>query len=493
MTVEATDRRAEVRELRRTIRDWRRGRAELNLVEALGDAYIALFATVMLTAMLGNVLIGVGRVAGDLCTSEGCREGRALLPWLVALGGVVVVLGLSRMFGPVFTSPATASWLLSTPADRGALLRRRLGWPMLLGFAVVLVVTAAGATLGGLGPAVVVAAAATAGLLAAGGVAFAALGQGRRLLPVGWALTLVLWAALLLLALHRLPELDAPRSAGPWIGAALAATALTVALAVLAHRRLPFLHARTVAPGGRLAPGLSGALAALDLALAYDVLLAHHWRRRTTVGVRRGGPRGLAAVVWTDLVRIRRRPVPLVGLAATVVVPYAVAVTGAERVVFLVTTLAGFLAALPLLGGLRVLTRSADLTRMLPFSLGAARWATLAVPGVALLAFGLAGAPAVAGALDVQPGDGFLVGVAVGAVSLAAAVRWVTGRPPDYGRPLVSSPAGAIPTNLYGSALRGVDMWLLTGAPMLLAPGGGGAVVSVVLAMVIVGYLAGRR
>src|SRR3546814_14457164 len=85
----------------------------------------------MLGAMLVSVLVNVASLSDELCTSAGCREGRSLLPWLVATGSLVLVLTLSRMFGPVFASPAVSSWLLSTPAARGALLRPRIWRPAL--------------------------------------------------------------------------------------------------------------------------------------------------------------------------------------------------------------------------------------------------------------------------------------------------------------------------------------------------------------------------
>ena len=48
------------------------------------------------------------------------------LPWLVALAVALLALGLARLLGPVFSPPAANAWLLSTPVDRGALLRP--GW-----------------------------------------------------------------------------------------------------------------------------------------------------------------------------------------------------------------------------------------------------------------------------------------------------------------------------------------------------------------------------
>ena len=76
---------------------------------------------------------------------------------------------------------------------------------------------------------------------------------------------------------------------------------------------------------------------------------------------------------------------------------------------------------------------------------------------------------------------------------MAAAVRWVTGRPPDYSRPLVSTPAGAVPTNLYGSALRGLDILVLTVAPLLAWHEQAGAEVSIGLSLLTLGVLIGRE
>lgn len=68
----------------------------------------------------------------------------------------------------------------------------------------------------------------------------------------------------------------------------------------------------------------------------------------------------------------------------------------------------------------------------------------------------------------------------------------MTGRPPDYSAPLVSTPAGGVPTNLYGSILRGVDVALLGTAPMLLSPTTTGALWSLVVAGGVLAYLLGR-
>jgi len=466
-------------------------------VDVLGDVYVAVFATVMFGSMLANVVLNVGRVSDELCVTRGCHEARSLLPWTVALAVLVVTLALSRLLGPVFVTPAVGSWLLPTPVDRAELLRPRLVKILVICVLGVCPIVAAAAVLAGFGVGPTVGLVGVSALLGVAGVSLVALAQ-RRQGPVArlvtWSLALALWATLLTLATRRLPLVGTPEVfSTAWLAVLLAAGVAAVIATVRALRSLAHLRDRAVTPGGQLAPGLSGALASLDLALLFDVLLAHRWRRHDAVRPRRGGPSGLGALLWTDLTRLRRAPQPLVTLAAVVVVPYAGVVAGAGRIVVLVAALAGFLATLPLLSGLRVLVRTPGLARLMPFSVARLRWAVLVVPtGLAVL-FGLACGPAVGQGLEVPAGAGLLLGLAVGLSGLASAVRWVTGRPPDYSRPLVSTPAGGVPTNLYGSAVRGFDVLLLTTAPMLLAPTVRGGEASLLLTAVVLAYLTGRR
>ncbi|WP_460818245.1 DUF6297 family protein [Nocardioides korecus] len=496
--------RAEVRELRRDLRHWRRGRADTTLAEAVGDAYVVLFAGLVVTSMILSVLVNLRLVSDAACSAGSCRDARSLLPWLTAAAALSLALAVARLFGPVFVSPAVASWLLAAPVDRRALLLRRLLTTALGVAAAVLVVVLAAATLGGLPvPALVVLAVGSAALTLVGvgvaAVSQAAVSQGAGAGRVGWAsattwaAATVAWLGLLALAL-RLPVRVTWRPTplvAVVVGLALLALAV-VALAVAA-RRLPRLARHQVAPGGRLAPGLSGALATLDLALAYDVVHGHRWHTHLPVRSRRGGPSGPAALVWADVVRVVRTPRTVVLPLAAVVVPYAAQAAGAGRVTLLLAALALFVAGLPLLAGLRVLTRTPSLLRLLPFPASTARRAALAVPAAVLGVAGLAAAPALARAERVDPATAALLGLAVGLAALTGAVRWVSGRPPDYSRPLVSTPAGAVPTNLYGSAARGFDVLLLTVAPVLFAPSVDGALVSAAVSGAVLSYLLGRR
>ncbi len=487
----------EVRDLKGDIRHWRRGRIDTTIFEAIGDAYVAVFATLMLGSMVVSVIVNLRLVSEDLCTVGGCQEARTVFPWLAGISLLAVVLAVARLFGPVFVSPAVGSWLLSAPVDRAALLRPRLLWTGAITLFVTGLLAAGTSTLAGFGiPALVAFAVATASLGLAG-VCVAALSQAGRGLAarvLTWLLGLLVWAGLLLVALGDGPVSTPPtgRSTGWWLGSAAIALG-ALGLTWLTVARVGRLGRHDVAPGGSLAPGLSGAMATLDLALVYDVLLAHRWNAHDAVRSRRGGPAGQAALVWCDLSRLRRSPQTLVLLAGAVVLPYAAEAAGTGRVLLLVSAFAGFVAGLPLLTGLRVVTRTPSLVRAMPFTAASARRSMLVVPATALLLFGLATTPALHEAVGTTWVRSVELGLTVGFCALAAAVRWVTGRPPDYARPLVSTPAGGVPTNLYGSIVRGFDILLVTTAPVLFSPTGGGAVVSLALAFGVLSYLVGRE
>ncbi len=487
---------AEVRELRGEIRHWRRGRATARLVDVLGDAYIALLAVAMFGSALVNVVINVRRAAGAACSAAGCLEARTVLPWVTGVTGVVLVLAVARLFGPVFVSPAVDSWLMTAPVDRGSVLRPRL--LATVGIALVAGgLIAAGASAVATFPgAALLSFTGSAALLSVAAVCLAALSQsagGIVARVLTWVLVAAVWVGLLVLALGRAPVADPPVGSTPWTAGLAAGAVLGLVLLALTVRRLPRLRRRDVAAGGALAPGISGALASLDLALAFDVVLAHRWTGHGSVRPRRGGPSGAVALVWLDLTRVRRSPQTVLLLAAAVVVPYAAETAGGGRVVVLVAALTGFLAGLPLLTGLRAITRTPSIARAMPFPASTTRMATLAVPAGLLAAYGLATAGALDGSLEVGPTSAGVFGLVVGASALAAATRWVTGRPPDYSKPLVTTPAGAVPTNLYGSIVRGFDVLVLTTAPVLIWPTGTGALVSLLFSFAVLSYLVGRE
>ncbi|HEU4568157.1 MAG TPA: DUF6297 family protein, partial [Marmoricola sp.] len=423
----------EVREIRADIRHWRRGRAEARFWDVFTDAYIAVFATLMFGAIAINILVHARWATAAGCRSGGCAEARSWLPWVVGLAVAVAALGVARLFGPAHASPATASWLLAAPLDRAGLLRPRLLALTGVLLVVAAVVAAVVATLVGFVVAAIVAYSVTVALVVLGGVGVAVFSQaGRPVLgrALTWSLAAAVWALLLLVALDAAPVLADPPVGVTWIALLVVVLLAAVAAAVLALRRLGLLSRRDLAPGGRMAPGLSGALATLDLALLYDVLLTRRWAARESVRPRRGGPSGAMALVRVDLVRLRRSPQTLLVVAAAVVVPYAAATLGLGRAQPLAVSLTGFLTGLGLCSALRVVTRTPSLLRAMPFPVATTRATMLVVPGVALVLFGLACTPSLHASSDVTWETAVWMGAACGASALAAAVRWVTGRPP---------------------------------------------------------------
>ncbi len=462
----------------------------------LEDAYVALLAVVMLGSMAVNVLINVSHLTDDACRTATCTSDRVLLAWLVSGAVLAACWAMGRAVGPVHVSPGAASWLLAAPVDRGELLRTRLWGMLALAVAVTAPVAAAAGVLAGFGwPSV--------GALSVGAAATAALGtaalahrqvSGRHPAALLVPVTLLLvWAGLVVIATDVTPGLAAPETprGSTWLLVGLSWVAV-LAVAVSATALTRRLRRIDVAPGGALVPGLGGALAALDLALMYDVLVAHRSRRRAVRTPVRGGPTGLGALVWRDVVRLRRNLGTVALLAGSAALPYAVDALGGGRVVVVTVVLTGFIVGLPLLVSLRVLARSAGMQRMFPTTVAATRCAALVVPALLLIAHALACAWALRDITDL-PVDAVQIAFACGVGALAAGVRWVCGRPPDYGRPLVSSPAGGVPTNLYGSVLRGFDVALLASAPMLISPTANAAVISVLLSLAVLGYLTGRR
>jgi hypothetical protein len=487
---------ADLRELRQQVRVWRRGRADTRLLDALSDAYIALFASAMLTSMAVSVVVNVRDVAGQECTSSACTDARAALPWLFGVSLVAGTLAGARLLGPMLVSPAVATWLLPTPVDRRALLRSRLAGTGTVALVTSAVLAAGAATLAGFPRAEVVSYAACVGaacLLAIGVAAVCQAARSRAAQVLTWLLAAAVWVGLLLLTLDAVPAAaSAARSGTGWAVAVAVLAGLALVAAQRAYAGLPRLGRDQLTPGGSLVPGLSGALAGLDFALVYDVLVARHWRSRSTVRTVRGRGAGPSALAWREVVRLRRTPQVLVVLAASLVVPYLGGTLGLGRADLLVATTTGFLASSGLFSSLRVLSRTPSLVRCLPFTPAQVRTACLSVPAAVVVVWALAAAPALGRALEVPDSEAVALALAVGVTAVTAVVRWVTGRPPDYQLPLVTSPMGAVPTSLYVSAARGFDVLLLGSAPLLIAPTVTGAEISLALNGVVLAVLVNR-
>lgn len=478
-------------ELRAQLRDWRRGRAGVGLRELLEEGYVALLATAVLGSMATSAVLHAGRLAVH-CEAAGCMPARTATPYLVAAGWLWFVLGVVGLLGPLVISSASSSWLFSTPVDRGALLRPQLATGLALSAVIgALVPAGVGAGCGWPLPSALILGLLT-GLVSATAYASAVVDQASRseqrprsvLRRTGAVvLALVVVVGMVAVGAGRVTG-AAPLSAAAGIALTTAALVALIAAVIRAGRSLTTVSRRVLDEGAGLTSGLAGALAALDFALAYDVVVARVARAPRAPSRLRG--RGVAALAWADLARLRRAPGRLLTLLGMLPVAYALRALDVGAFVAPLTMTALLAAGLMLLPGLRTVSVSPTLARMLGTSDARLRLGALAVPAGLLLLLGVTTAPA-------MPGGGLLAGLAVGLGATAAAARWVTGRQADYGRPLVSTPAGGVPTNLYGSIVRGLDVVALASVPLLLSPTAGGAAISLALDAVVLAVLVFRH
>jgi hypothetical protein len=470
---------ASPRELKRLIKDWRSGRATRNVLQAMSDAYVAVFSAVMIGAMVVNVILKAQRTIAQ-CTSVSCLSARAILPWAAFAAAVALALAASRLFGPVLASAAEGFWLLDAPISRAKLLRSRLIGAVLAAFLGGALVGALVAALTGSTVIEIVVWSAATALSAAASVAFAAAQQGIERHVLTRVATYV-FGLLGVGALFSVVGVAAgwfsfgfSDERGLELGLIMIGASGLVLLAssVLAALRLGRIRRARLLSGGALVSGISGAFFALDIGLARDIVVERRALERGHVHPRRGKGLGLEALVWREWQRLWRFPQPLLVLAGTIVVPYAADALGMSTLTPVFAALALFGATIPLLGGLRVLTRTGGLARCLPFSLARIKLASIAVPAILAGIWAVATTPAYMGfgdgAVERTVPDASLMAIATAAAGLLAAVRWTQAKGVDFGAPMVASQAGAFPPGLVTNLFRGFDVCLLTTAPLLL-------------------------
>jgi hypothetical protein len=470
---------ASPRELKRLIKDWRAGRATRNVLQAMSDAYVAVFSAVMIGAMVVNVILKAQRTIAQ-CTSVSCLSARAILPWAAFAAAVALALAASRLFGPVLASAAEGFWLLDAPISRAKLLRSRLIGAVLAAFLGGALVGALVAALTGSTVIEIVVWSAATALSAAASVAFAAAQQGIERHVLTRVATYV-FGLLGVGALFSVVGVAAgwfsfgfSDERGLELGQIMIGASGLVLLvsSVLAALRLGRIRRARLLSGGALVSGISGAFFALDIGLARDIVVERRAIERGHVHPRRGKGLGLEALVWREWQRLWRFPQPLLVLAGTIVVPYAADALGMSTLTPVFAALALFGATIPLLGGLRVLTRTGGLARCLPFSLARIKLASIAVPAILAGIWAVATTPAYMGfgdgAVERTVPDASLMAIATAAAGLLAAVRWTQAKGVDFGAPMVASQAGAFPPGLVTNLFRGFDVCLLTTAPLLL-------------------------
>lgn len=489
--------RARAREINKQVRTWRRDRANTTLYEQLSEAYIWVFSALLIGAMGISALIQTRVNVADECTSATCGDARTALLWTSTIGTLGLVVAVAGALGPVMVSAAAGSWLLSTPLDRRPLLRTRLVMASVLAAAIGAAVIAVAALLAGLSPGALAVWAGCTALAAAALTLLAAWQQSRSAPFARWTamfLLTVAWIATVLVAFGATPATSADWLKGPaGVAVLVAAGIVAVLLGILAMRHISDLRRADLTGSGTVMSSMSGALAGLDFALAYDVLVARKWRHVATVRPVRGGPGGAWALVWRDVVRLRRSPGALTVLGSTLVVPYVLVALDLYATIIPLSALTALLCGLWLFPALRTVANSPGLVRSFPMPMNAVRAATLAVPGTVVVLWAVAAAPAISHGVVGTPGETLLVAFATGTAALGAIARLLLAGPPDYSTPLVTSPAGAVPPGLLISSLRGFDVLALLTVPLLISPTADGSLVSLGLCGAVMAFLLLRR
>lgn len=468
---------ADEQQLKLLMRDWRKGRADRNILQALQDAYIMVFGVVIIGAMLVSSIIRAQQSVSG-CETDQCLAARGLLPWAAVAAVLSFALVISRLFGPVVASSAEGFWLMDAPIDRAKLLRGRL-------LSALGVAALAGALFGALVAALTGSSlteigiwALASGLGAFGLTAFAAAEQGaertwitRTLQIIVGIVTFGILGLLIAIAAGWLPveplqviSIDFAYLVG---GAGLIIGLISL---IIAWRRVRNIRRQRLTSGGSLLSGLQGAAFAMDFALVRDILIDHESRNKGHVRATRGAGSGTTAIIMRDLQRLWRRPKPLVFWLASMVVPYAVQALGITSLNPPLSALVLMVAMIGFLNTLRVLTRTKGLQRCFPMSPGQVKQAAMTVPAILALIWSAAVAPAFIGAIGGAQQDlleGILHALITGVAGFLAAVRWVSAKPADYGGPMVSVGMGAMPPGMMFTIFRGVDMVALITLPIV--------------------------
>lgn len=468
------------RQLMLLVKDWRKGRATRTLWDVLTDGYVAVFTLVVVAAMVISAIRAAQNQASG-CSTAGCGTARELLPWLVMTGAWVAALAVSRIFGPVVASAAEGFWLLDAPLQRSRVLARRM-WLMVAGAGVLGAALAALVTaLTGLPTGAVVAWTVATGITSAGWIGFAAAQQGAArtsLVRIAQAIVAALAVAVLL-------GVIATASGWATLGMAVGLSVqlaivvgvvglvLCIVAALLARSRLDKVGRSQLVNGGELVSGMQGAAFALDFALMRDILVERRNQIRGQVRPQRGHGLGTRAIVWRDVQRLTRNPAPLVGLAVSVVVPYALNSLGLSALAPSLSALVLVAVMVPFLDSMRVLSRTKGLARLFPMSNAQLRDAVSIVPVVLAFLWAVLATPAFMLPLGgqhagLQPNH-LLYGLVAAAAGLLGAIRWVSAKSANYNVPMVSTGAGAVPPGLMFNLVRGVDVVVVVTFPLVMS------------------------
>ena len=374
-----------------------------------------------------------------------------LLGVLVPTSAVLMVCRLALALGPVIAFPAEEGWLLSTPADRRAILLPRI------------LVTAAGGALSGFLIGL------TGGFLApdASLVGCLVLGAASGWCAVAAALCVqpsvaghstarrVVDAALVGAVLLSGVALWDPHLADdvfPAMGSAVrwgrGMVVVTIVVSTIAFVRLGRLDRRALTGGTSLVSALGTAASFLDPKVFANALLVRHCSQLATVRSRRLGVRPGRAVLRAELARVIRRPGAWGNAGAAALFVYIAWALMWPAAAVALHIVAAFVAVRPFSRGLEQVCRSTALRFALGISDGCLHALHLVVPvAVALLWSGVTAPAAGGSAVVVAP---------LAVFGAAATVYRLATRPdPDYGGVLIDTPLGVMPADLLRQVSRG--------------------------------------
>jgi hypothetical protein len=430
------------------------------------DWYAAGFAAVVAALYLSDLLASpLSRLsaAGRTPTQEAATQ--AVAGSGLVIGAAAGLLLLALALGPLALSPADASWLLLSPLDRRAILRRPALIAAVLAAAVGALLGVLGLTMAGpyLAPRsaslssswLALAAVAGAGLFLAA-VAAEALAQPtdqRRRVARGCAaiVAVVALAGAVLgerstAVSHAITTGFAGLSTSAFTTAAVVALVLAAVAAILTWRLLARFPAAVLRTDSARAGRALTAAAFLNVPLLAWIAEDDHWRGRLLSS--RHWPKLPPAMVlaWADWRRLGRRPGTLAVLAVSTVAPalLGAATTGRARgFVVAAALLAGALAA----GTQGTTATKRDLNdpglrRMFGVDTGTALTARAVLPALLATAW-LTVALTVLVALGVLPGWLWpLLGLAAGPALAAVALRMARTAPINPAEPGIDTPLG---------------------------------------------------
>jgi hypothetical protein len=344
---------------------------------------------------------------------------------VLLLAGIAVLGLICVTIGPVTASREWRAWVLSTPLDRGILLRRRatglLALMMVPGIVLGAVIADAAGFRHGQALAAVVLGMAAA--VSAGGLAM----WQQRLRPPGASRGRgSLWSAGVLAAVAVVANLQQAHPLGGntlW-AAAEVGVVVSVCLAALGLSGVGLIPLSSLAAGSGSVSSMALAVQDQSLAPLSAVLTAGPGRRRGHAPARPLSGTGRAALIAVDRRRtLRNRPV-LVRWAVMGAMPYAAwtllsGVGWGSTALVVITFVAAVAAASGLCGTARQFAGSPGLADRYGLSRAEAKSAALLLPQMATLVWGLATAPVLL--LNTPPPMAVLVPLAAfGAVAFRA-------------------------------------------------------------------------